>query len=197
MDFEEFLWAKGISEDVIEYRKECYRTRTPVRDAVHTAMLRYFREYICVGGLPYIVDRFVSTNDMNIVYREQRDIIEEYKDDFGKHLNENEEEEVDLALLARINRVFDSLPAQLAKENKKFVYANLEKKGRSENYQAAIQWLYDAGLINVCYNLRIIDEPLRHLYCSIQPEERSSIYARSHNITFSACAIFTAASVKY
>lgn len=160
MDFEEFLWAKGISEDVIEYIKECYRTRTPIRDAVHTAMLRYFREYICVGGLPYIVDRFISTNDMNIVYQEQRDIIEEYKDDFGKHLNENEEEEVDLALLARINRVFDSIPAQLAKENKKFVYAKLEKKGRSENYQAAIQWLYDAGLINICFNLSAIDEPL-------------------------------------
>jgi predicted AAA+ superfamily ATPase len=160
MDFEEFLWAKGISEDVIENIKEHYRTRTPVSDAVHTAMLRYFREYICVGGLPYIVDRFVSTNDMNVVYREQRDIIEEYKDDFGKHLNENEEEEVDLALLARINRVFDSIPAQLAKENKKFVYSKLEKKGRSENYQAAIQWLYDAGLINICYNLNAIDEPL-------------------------------------
>ncbi|MBP3891458.1 MAG: ATP-binding protein [Solobacterium sp.] len=160
MDFEEFLWAKGISEEVIEYIKECYKTRTPIRDAVHTAMLRYFREYICVGGLPYIVDRFISTNDMNIVYQEQRDIIEEYKDDFGKHLNENEEEEVDLTLLARINRVFDSIPAQLSKENKKFVYAKLEKKGRSENYQAAIQWLYDAGLINICYNLNTIDEPL-------------------------------------
>ena len=160
MDFEEFLWAKGISEEVIEYIKECYKTRTPIRDAVHTAMLRYFREYICVGGLPYIVDRFISTNDMNIVYQEQKDILEEYKDDFGKHLNENEEEVVDLTLLARINRVFDSIPAQLSKENKKFVYAKLEKKGRSENYQAAIQWLYDAGLINICYNLNTIDEPL-------------------------------------
>ncbi|MBO5564248.1 MAG: ATP-binding protein [Lachnospiraceae bacterium] len=160
MDFEEFLWAKGVSEPVIDYIKECYRDRTPVRDAVHSAMLRYFREYICVGGLPYIVDRFVSTNDMNIVYREQRDLLEKYKDDFGKHLNEDEEEEVDRVLLARINRVFDSIPAQLAKENKKFVYAKLEKKGRSENYQAAIQWLYDAGLINICYNLSAIDDPL-------------------------------------
>ena len=160
MDFEEFLWAKGISEEVIEYIKECYRSRTPIRDAVHTAMLRYFREYICVGGLPYIVDRFIETNDMNTVYQEQKDILEEYKDDFGKHLNENEEEVVDLTLLARTNRVFDSIPTQLAKENKKFVYAQLEKKGRSEHYQAAIQWLYDAGLVNICYNLSAIDEPL-------------------------------------
>lgn len=160
MDFEEFLWAKGISEEVIDYLKDCYKNRVPVREAVHAAMLRYFREYICVGGLPYVVDRFISTNDMNVVYREQRDILDEYKDDFGRHLNENEEEVTDLTLLARINRVFDSIPAQLAKENKKFVYARLEKKGRSENYQAAIQWLYDAGLVNICYNLGVIDDPL-------------------------------------
>lgn len=160
MDFEEFLWAKGISLDVIEYIKDCYRNLTPIRDAVHDSMFRYFREYMCVGGLPYVVDRFITTNNMNIVYQEQRDILEEYKDDFGKHLNEYEEEVVDLALLARINRVFDSIPAQLSKENKKFVYAKIDKNGRSENYQAAIQWLYDAGLINICYNLNVIDDPL-------------------------------------
>lgn len=160
MDFEEFLWAKGISEDVIAHIKDCYETRTPVSEAIHGAMLRYFREYICVGGLPYVVDRFVSTHDMNIVYQEQRDILDEYKDDFGKHLNAKEEEEIDRVLLARINRVFDSIPAQLAKENKKFMYSKLEKKGRSEKYQAAIQWLYDAGIINICYNLSVIDEPL-------------------------------------
>ncbi|MBQ0051469.1 MAG: DUF4143 domain-containing protein, partial [Treponema sp.] len=69
-------------------------------------------------------------------------------------------EEIDMTLLARINRVFDSIPAQLAKENKKFSYSQVEKKGRSENYQAAIQWLYDAGIINICYNLSNISLPL-------------------------------------
>lgn len=160
MDFEEFLWAKGISDDVIKYLRECYENKTPVSDATHQAMLRYFREYICVGGLPYIVDRFISTNDMNVVWQEQHDIIEEYKDDFGKHLDENENEEIDFSLLGRINRVFESIPAQLAKENKKFVFSNLEKKGRSENYLPAIQWLYDFGIINLCYNLSNISEPL-------------------------------------
>ena len=111
-------------------------------------------------AMPYVVDRFLSTNDMNAVLEEQRDILEEFKDDFGKHLDENEQEETDLALLGRINRVFDSIPAQLAKENKKFTYAMLEKKGRSENYQAAIQWLYDAGIVNLCYNLSNLTLPL-------------------------------------
>ena len=67
---------------------------------------------------PYIVDQFITTNDMNVVWQNQRDIIEEYRDDFGKHLDENENEEIDLTLLARINRLFESIPAQLAKENK-------------------------------------------------------------------------------
>ena len=160
MDIEEFLWAKGIGEDVIQYLRDCYKNKTPVSDATHQAMLRYFKEYICVGGLPYIVDQFISTNDMNVVWQEQHDIIEEYKDDFGKHLDENENEEIDLALLARINRVFESIPAQLAKENKKFVFSALEKKARTENYLPAIQWLCDFGIITLCHNLNNITDPL-------------------------------------
>ena len=160
MDFEEFLWAKGIDETVIDYLKECFKNKSPVSEATHNAMLRYFREYLCVGGLPYVVSRFVETNDMNVVWQEQQDILEEYKDDFGKHLDEDENEEVDRTLLGRINRVFDSIPAQLAKENKKFVYSALEKKGRSEAYQNAIQWLYDCGIINLCHNLTNISTPL-------------------------------------
>ncbi len=159
MDFEEFLWAKGISEAVLDEVKACFNERRAVSETIHSSMLRYFNEYICVGGMPYVVDRFLSTNDMNVVREEQRDILEEFKDDFGKHLDENENEETDLVLLGRINRVFDSIPAQLAKENKKFVYSMLEKKGRSENYQSAIQWLCDAGIVSLCYNLSNLSIP--------------------------------------
>ena len=160
MDFEEFLWAKGVDEAVLEEVRDCFAQRRAISETIHTSMLRYFREYMCVGGMPYVVDRFLSTNDMNVVLEEQRDILEEFKNDFGKHLDENEKEETDFVLLGRINRVFDSIPAQLAKENKKFTYAMLEKKGRSENYQAAIQWLYDAGIVNLCYNLSNLSLPL-------------------------------------
>ena len=160
MDFEEFLWAKGVDEAVLEEVRDCFAQRRAISETIHTSMLRYFREYMCVGGMPYVVDRFLSTNDMNVVLEEQRDILEEFKNDFGKHLDENEKEETDFVLLGRINRVFDSIPAQLAKKNKKFTYAMLEKKGRSENYQAAIQWLYDAGIVNLCYNLSNLSLPL-------------------------------------
>ena len=160
MDFEEFLWAKGIQQTVIDYLKDSYRSLTRISETTHRAMIRYFKEYICVGGMPRLVNVFVTYNDMNAVYDEQRDLIEEYKDDFGKHLDENEQEETNMVLLTRINNVFDSIPAQLAKENKKFVFSAMSKKGRSSEYMPAIQWLKDYGLINFCYNLSTIDRPL-------------------------------------
>ncbi len=160
MDFEEFLWAKGINEIVIKSLKDSYNNLTPINDPIHKSMLRYFNEYICVGGMPRIVDTFIQTSDMNAVFDEQHDLIEEYKDDFGKHLDENENEVINKSLLGRINRVFDSIPSQLAKENKKFTYSSISKHARSNEYETAIQWLCDFGLIVPCYNLSTIDRPL-------------------------------------
>ncbi len=160
MDFEEFLWAKGINEKVIDSLRDSYKNFVPISETIHRAMLRYFNEYICVGGMPRVVDTFINTNDMNAVYDEQHDLIEEYKDDFGKHLDENENEVVNKSLLARINKVFDSLPSQLAKENKKFTYSAISKHARSNEYEAAIMWLIDFGLVVPCFNLSSIDRPL-------------------------------------
>ncbi len=160
MDFEEFLWAKGINKDVVSYIKDCFIKKIPVRQPIHDAMNRYYREYLCVGGMPSVVDVFVKTNDMNQARQEQLDILESYKDDYGKHLDENENEKTDTALLSKINRVYDSIPSQLAKENKKFMYSKLGKKATSTLYDPAIQWLVDYGLINYCYNLRLLETPL-------------------------------------
>ena len=160
LDFEEFLWSKGINNDVINYLKNCFINKTPISKSIHEAMLRYFKEYICVGGLPEAVNIFLATNDMNQVYLEQKDIIEEYKDDFGKHLDESENEEVDLRLLAKIDEVFDSIPSQLSKENKKFQYSKIKNKGRNSEYREAIQWLIDVGIIIPCYNLSNLELPL-------------------------------------
>ena len=93
-----------------------------------SAMLKYFKEYICVGGMPAVVDVFLKTNDYKMVRSEQRDILEGYKDDFAKHLNEDEEEVIDRTLLMKINKVYSSILNQLSKENKKFVYSMLETK---------------------------------------------------------------------
>ena len=160
MDFEEFLWAKGIDIRVLDVLKDSYNKLMPISETTHKMMLRYFNEYICVGGMPRVVDIFIKTNDLNAVYDEQHDLIEEYKDDFGKHLDEDENEVTNKTLLGRINRVFDSLPSQLAKENKKFTYASLSNHARRSNYQVAVQWLCDFGLVVPCYNLSTIDRPL-------------------------------------
>ena len=160
MDFEEFLWAIGINEDTINYVKECFKNKTKVNEAVHHAFTRYYREYLCVGGLPEVIKKYVETKDMNQVRNEQIDLIEEYKDDFAKHLDENEQEKVDKVLLAQINKVFDSLPSQLAKENKKFMVSKIDKRGTMNKYSSAIQWLVDYGLIECCYNLSIPELPL-------------------------------------
>lgn len=160
MDFEEFLRARGINKEIINYVKECFKNKTKVSEAVHQAFTRYYREYICVGGLPEVVRTFVDTKDMNQVRKEQKDLIEEYKDDFAKHLDENEQERVDKTLLAQINRVFDSLPSQLAKENKKFMVSKIDKRGTLEKYSSAIQWLVDYGLVDRCYKLSIPELPL-------------------------------------
>lgn len=160
MDFEEFLWAKGINKNTLLYIKECFINRRPVRDSIHEAMLRYFREYICVGGMPAVVDAFFRNNNYRDALIEQKDILEGYKDDFGKHLDEKENEKTDLSLLANINKIYSSIPSQLAKENKKFMYSNIEKKGSSAKYDSAIQWLVDYGLVNYCYNLSILENPL-------------------------------------
>ncbi|MGM9858373.1 MAG: ATP-binding protein [Bacilli bacterium] len=160
LDFEEFLWAKGISNDIIQYLKDSLHNMTPISKAIHESIIRYFKEYICVGGLPEAVNTFLNTGDMNRVYEEQRDILEEYKDDFGKHLDSNENEEIDYLLLARIEEVFDSIPSQLAKENKKFQYSKIKTKGRSSEYREAIQWLVDAGIVSQCFNLHNLETPL-------------------------------------
>lgn len=160
LDFEEFLWAKGVSEEVITYLRECFESKTPISKGTHEAMLKYFKEYICVGGLPEAVNTFIATGDMNRVYEEQRDILEEYKDDFGKHLDSKENEVVDYLLLARIEEVFDSIPSQLAKKNKKFQYSKIKTKGRSSDYREAIQWLVDAGIVSQCFNLSSLESPL-------------------------------------
>lgn len=160
MDFEEFLWAKGINEETLNYLYDCFKTKNRINEAVHIAMLKYFKEYICVGGMPAVVDVFLKTNDYKMVRSEQRDILEGYKDDFAKHLNEDEEEVIDRTLLMKINKVYSSILNQLSKENKKFVYSMLETKGTSKKYDPAIWWLKEYGLIEYCYNLTRLELPL-------------------------------------
>lgn len=160
MDFEEYLWAIGIGEEVIETIRDCYLNRKKIDSSIDNNLKRYFREYICVGGMPAIVEEFITEKNLNLVLKSQRNLIESYKDDFGKYIKHDGTESINYSLLTKINKVFDSIPSQLAKENKKFVYAELGKNSKKSVYEEAIEWLIDFGLIVPCYCLNNLQLPL-------------------------------------
>ncbi len=152
LDFEEFLWANGVSNTVIESVKECFKHEREVPAGVHKAMNELLYRYIIVGGLPEVVNEFLKTKNIELIYKKQRNLIEGYKEDMAKY--------ADNADKNRIRECFDSIPNQLAKENKKFQYSTVRKHGRSSQYIGSIQWLEDAGLVKRCYNVRITELPL-------------------------------------
>lgn len=160
MDFEEYLWARGIDENLIDYVENCYKNKEKVSDSVNNSFMQYYKEYLCIGGLPDSVNTFLLTKDLNQVYDVQMSILENYKDDFAKHLDEEEKSYVDKNELTKIMEVYNSIPSQLAKENKKFQYSTIDKKAKGREYRFAITWLEEFGLAKLCYNLNNIEFPL-------------------------------------
>lgn len=152
LDFEEFLWAKGINSGVIDDIKDFYCKRKTVDTFTHDTMLELFKEYIVVGGMPAVVLEYILTNNFSSVLKVQRRILDDYRDDIVKYAPNNDK--------TKIRACFDSLPAQLSKDNKKFQYKLVEKNSNQEKYGSSLEWLYDAGIINFCYNLTIPEAPL-------------------------------------
>lgn len=165
MDFEEFLWANNIPESVIVDLKTHFNECKEILPAIHARFTDLFRKYICVGGMPEVVQAFIETGDMNRVLKMQRNILESYKDDFGRHLKDDNSLYVDEKELASILAVFNSIPGQLAKENKKFQFSKIKGNGKNDSFKRAIQWLKDAGIISLCYNLSITELPLEGNKC--------------------------------
>ncbi len=160
MDFEEYLWAIGLDKSVIEHIRNAFLNKTKVLPAINEQLMKYFKEYLCVGGLPDVVNVFINTHDLNQVKEIQQSILESYKDDFGKHLNSKETQEINETELEKIMEVYNSIPRQLAKENKKFQYKLIANNGNSRKYNNAITWLEEFGLIKKCYNLSNLELPL-------------------------------------
>lgn len=152
MDFEEWLWANGIQQQHLDYLRQCFEQETPVSQAVHQRMRELLLKYVIVGGMPEVVATFMKTNDMQRVIKRQHSIIETYKSDMIKYARIEDK--------TRIRECFDSIPAQLARENKKFVYSIIQPNARSKQYRGSLQWIEDAGIIRRCYNLHITELPL-------------------------------------
>lgn len=136
LDFEEFLWALGITREVIDLLKECYVSRTAVPALIHQQMMKYFRQYLVVGGMPEAVQKFVTDEDFQKVTKIQKSIIDSYRDDISKYAGKEK---------VLVKRVFDAIPSQLAKKDKRYVLADLEKGASRRKYADPTQWLIDAG----------------------------------------------------
>lgn len=152
MDFEEWLWANGIEQQHIDYLRNCLENETPVNEGIHQRMCELLLRYVVVGGMPEAVSTFLETNNMNDVSDVQHGIIETYKADMLKYARQEDK--------PRIRECFDSIPAQLAKENKKFQYSVIRRGGRSSQYAGSLQWIEDAGIIHRCHNVAITELPL-------------------------------------
>ena len=152
LDFEEFLWANGVNDKVIATVKSCFETENAVPDGIHKVMLELLYRYVIVGGLPEVVNTFLHTKNIELTYKVQRNLIAEYEEDMVKY--------ADNADKARIRECFESIPKQLAKDNKKFQYSMVRKGGRSSQYIGGIQWLEYAGIARRCYNTQITELPL-------------------------------------
>ena len=152
LDFEEFLWANGITEPVIGMLKQCLEKEIPVPEALHNRMKQLLLQYIVVGGMPDAVQTFVDTKQMEEVLRVQRDIVRSYEDDMVKYAKRKDK--------SRIKECFQSIPKQLSKENKKFQYSVVRKGSTASQYLGSLQWIEDAGIITRCYNLSITELPL-------------------------------------
>lgn len=152
LDFEEFLWANGISSQIIEKLKEYLTNEEPVPEALHERMRQLMLQYTVVGGMPEVVDTFIKTKQMNNVLSLQRDIVRSYEDDMVKYADDKDK--------SLIKECFQSIPKQLSKENKKFQYSVVKKGGTASKFQGSIQWIEDAGIISRSYNLDLPELPL-------------------------------------
>ena len=152
MDFEEWLWANGIKDMHFDYLKKHLNNETPVEEALHDRFRELLLQYTIVGGMPEVVTTFMETKQIGKVLSVQRRIIDDYKADMVKYAAAADK--------SRIRECFESIPAQLAREYKKFSYTAVRKGSRGRDYAGSLQWIEDAGIIRRCYNTSTTELPL-------------------------------------
>ena len=153
LDFEEFLWAYGYGKDTISYLKSFYDTKEKVPEQINEKYLSLIREYIVVGGMPEVVADFMENKDFSRVQEIQDKVLASYADDISQHAKGSEK--------VKVRSCYDSIPRQLARENKKFKYSEIEKKATARKLGDSIQWLSDASMVNICLNTTTPQLPLK------------------------------------
>ena len=141
MDFEEFLWAMG-NEVMMPYIRKRFEKRQPMGE-FHREALHYFRQYLIVGGMPQAVAEYVASRDFTKVDAVKRQILRLYKNDIKKYAG---------GATARVSAIYDAIPGQLQKKEKKFMLSALKDEARMREYDSAFFWLEDSKMVNISYN---------------------------------------------
>lgn len=152
MDFEEFMIANHVSKATLDMLKDKFETVQPVDEFIHQKLLALFFVYLIVGGMPDAVKTYIATKDIREVDKIQRDIVTQYKEDFSQY----ESEDKKLKLIS----IYDIIPAELNKQNKKFVFTMLDKELKFDRYENSFLWLKDAGVALPVYNVEAPVIPL-------------------------------------
>jgi predicted AAA+ superfamily ATPase len=151
LDFEEFLMAIGVNDDVISSVRNAWENRIPVDSFIHDRLINAFRLYLVVGGMPDVVNRYIESNDLNQVMNVQNEILKLYKVDATQY---DKEEKLN------INEVFDIIPSELNSKNKRFILKNLNEKSKFRKYEDSFLWLKNAGVALPVYNAEEPKTPL-------------------------------------
>ena len=150
MNFYEYLLA--LNENLLAEKLMSIGKIEPLPEALHTKLLNLYKKFLFLGGMPEVLKSFLNTNDIALSRKIQKEILEAYKRDFSKYTGNKDS--------VKISEVWRSVPYQLAKENKKFKYKDVSKRGRASSYEQIIQWLSNAGLVHIAYNTSTPKMPL-------------------------------------
>ena len=153
LDFEEFLIAKGYQEDFIEEIYVHLKEGQPFSELTMSVLKELFLDYCILGGMPAVVLRYIETGTFEGTLEMQRQLLADYQEDIRKYADGMDQ--------TRILNVYHQIPVQLSKENKKFQISKVAKGARFRDYRGCIEWLRDAGLINICYCLHMPELPLK------------------------------------
>lgn len=152
MDFEEFLWAKGYTEEQIEDLYKCMLEVKPLTHTQYEVMMENFKEYMIIGGMPAIVNKFITQKNYSGTLEMQKQILLDYEEDITKYANGLDQ--------GKILNIYRKIPAFLGNENKKFQISKVEAGARKREYAGTIEWLDNAGIVNISYCMEQPELPL-------------------------------------
>lgn len=156
MDFEEFLWAKGYSDDFVEGLYSHMIELKPFSELQMDTLMELFRDYVIIGGMPEVVATYIRNKNFSGTLGIQQQLLKDYEEDITKYVEGLDK--------AKVKAVYNHISTFLAKENKRFQITKIGKNARNRDYIGCVEWLADAGVINICYCMNFPELPLKGNY---------------------------------